>query len=118
MVQAYEMLTGTLPYGAEVPKSTTKAAQRRLQYRSARHGDRRVPVWIDEALRKAVQPDPNKRYGELSEFVFDLHHPNDEFLARTRPPLIERDPVIFWKGASFVLLVAVVVLLGIVSTVR
>ena len=117
-VVAYEMLTGTLPYGAEVPKSTTKAAQRQLQYRSARNGDRRIPVWIDEALRKAVQPDPNKRYGELSEFVFDLHHPNEEFLARTRPPLIERDPVVFWKGVSFVLLLAAVVLLGIVSAGR
>ena len=30
--------------------------------------------------------------------------------ARTRPPLIERNPVIFWKSVSFVLLLAVIVL--------
>ena len=50
------------------------------------------------------------RYEELSEFVFDLHHPNAEFLNKTRPPLIDRNPVIFWKIVSFVLLLAVIVL--------
>jgi hypothetical protein len=63
---------------------------------------------------KPSNPDPFERYEELSEFVYDLHHPNNEFLNKTRPPLIERNPVIFWKSVSFVLMVA---LLG-VSVVR
>jgi hypothetical protein len=44
----------------------------------------------------------------LSEFVYDLHHPNNAFLNKTRPPLIERNPVIFWKSISLVLLLALV----------
>ncbi len=112
-VIAYEMLTGRLPYGVEVPKAATKAAQRNLRYESVRNYDRAIPAWIDEAIQKAVHPNPYKRYEEISEFVFDLRHPNKEFLSKTRLPLIERDPVIFWKGVSFVLMVMLIVLLGI-----
>jgi serine/threonine protein kinase len=103
-VIAYQMLTGTQPYGTEVPRATTKAAQRKLSYSPARHYNRALCAWIDEALRKAVHPDPHKRYQDLSEFVFDLQHPNKEFLSRTRPPLIERNPVAFWKGVSLMLM--------------
>jgi serine/threonine protein phosphatase PrpC len=109
-VLAYQMLSGKLPYGAQVAKSRTKAAQRKLVYQSVLNEEREIPVWIDDAIRKAVEPDPIARYEELSEFVFDLHHPNKDFLNKTRPPLIERNPVIFWKSVSFVLLLAVIVL--------
>lgn len=117
-VITYEMLTGRLPYGAEVPKCKTRAEQKKLRYHSALHYHRDVPAWIDEAIRKAVHPNPQKRYHDVAEFVFDLHHPNREFLSRARPPLIERDPVIFWKGVSFILMILVIILLGIKSTVR
>ena len=113
-VIAYQMLCGKLPYGVEVAKSRTKAAQRKLAYQTVLNEEREIPAWIDDAIRKAVEPDPFERYEELSEFIYDLHHPNNEFLNKTRPPLIERNPVVFWKSVSFVLMVA---LLG-VSVVR
>ncbi|HEY8100850.1 MAG TPA: bifunctional protein-serine/threonine kinase/phosphatase [Burkholderiaceae bacterium] len=109
-VLAYQMLTGRLPYGVEVPKIRTKAAQRNLTYTSARIYDREIPAWIDEAILKAVQPNPEKRYEDLSEFVFDLRHPNKAFLNKTRQPLIERNPVIFWKSVSFILAAVIMVL--------
>jgi len=109
-VIAYQMLSGKLPYGVEVAKSRTKAAQKKLAYQTVLNEEREIPAWIDDAIRKAVEPNPFERYEELSEFVFDLHHPNNEFLNKTRPPLIERNPVIFWKSVSFVLLLAVIVL--------
>ena len=108
-VIAYQMLSGKLPYGVEVAKSRTKAAQRKLAYKTVLNEEREIPAWIDDAIRKAVEPDPFERYEELSEFIFDLHHPNNEFLNKTRPPLIERNPVIFWKSISFVLFLALVV---------
>jgi serine/threonine protein kinase len=110
-VITYQMITGRLPYGAEVPKTRTKKAQRKLNYQSARSDDRELPAWVDDALRKALAPDAAERYQEVSEFVYDLHHPNQRFLNKTRPPLIERNPVIFWKCVSFVLLLTVIVLL-------
>jgi len=110
-VIAYQMVTGKLPYGAEVAKTKTKAQQNKLKYDSIYYQQREIPAWVDEAIRKAVDPDPLKRYEEISEFVFDLHQPNKAFLNKTRPPLIERDPLLFWKGLSFILTVIIVFLL-------
>jgi serine/threonine protein phosphatase PrpC/tRNA A-37 threonylcarbamoyl transferase component Bud32 len=109
-VIAYQMLSGRLPYGAEVAKARTKSAQKKLAYKTVLNEEREIPAWVDDAIRKAVEPDPYARHEELSEFVFDLHHPNKEFLNKTKPPLIERNPVIFWKSVSFVLLLALIVL--------
>ncbi len=109
-VIAYQMLSGKLPYGVEVAKSRTKAAQKKLAYQSVLNEVREIPAWVADAIRKACGPDPLPRYEELSEIVFDLHHPNAEFLNKTRPPLIDRNPVVFWKSVSFVLLLMVIAL--------
>jgi serine/threonine protein phosphatase PrpC len=102
-VIAYQMLSGRLPYGADVARARTRAAQRRLTYASVLADDREIPAWIDEVLRKATHVDPLKRYQELSEFAHDLRHPPADFLRRTRKPLIERNPVAFWRGLALLL---------------
>ncbi|MNC33958.1 Serine/threonine-protein kinase Pkn1 [compost metagenome] len=111
-VIAYQMLTGQLPYGTQVARARSRAAQHKLVYQPARDHRREIPVWIDEVLRKALHPDPHKRYPELSEFVFELRQPSKEFISRSRPPLMERDPVRFWKGVSLILLVIIIALLA------
>lgn len=111
-VIAYQMLTGKLPYGAEVAKCKTKAGQNKLMYDSLRYENREIPAWVDNAIRKAVHPNPYKRYQELSEFIFDLRHPNQAFLNKTRPPLLERNPLAFWKGVAFILALIIVALLN------
>jgi serine/threonine protein phosphatase PrpC len=111
-VIAYQMLTAKLPYGTQVAKSRTKAAQKKLQYRSMLECRREIPVWIDEALRKAVHPDPHKRYEALSEFLFDLRHPNKTFLQKSRLPLMERNPLVFWKSVCCILVVVIAILLA------
>ncbi|MBX5461727.1 MAG: bifunctional protein-serine/threonine kinase/phosphatase [Steroidobacteraceae bacterium] len=111
-VIAYEMLSGKLPYGAEVAQSRTRAAQRRLRYRPLVDEHRAIPAWIDDVLRRATHPDPRERYEELSELLYDLRHPNPAYLKRTRPPLIERDPLMFWKALSAILLLIIAMLLS------
>jgi serine/threonine protein kinase/serine/threonine protein phosphatase PrpC len=110
-VITYQMLTAKLPYGTQVAKCKTRTDQRKLRYRSILENEREFPVWIDEAIKKAVHPDPNKRYEDISEFLFDLYHPNKAFLNRSRQPLMERDPIAFWKAVSFILAVAIVFML-------
>ena len=110
-VITYQMLSGRLPYGTEVAKSRTVTAQRNLIYASVLKEDREIPVWIDGVLEKAVHPDPLKRYESLSEFVYDLRHPNRAFLRRTRPPLVDRHPVLFWKTVSAIFALIIFVLL-------
>jgi hypothetical protein len=94
-----------------VPQARTREAQWRLQYASVLDDSREIPAWVDDAIKKAVHPNPDKRYAELSEFVYDLRHPSKAFLSKTRPPLIERNPSAFWKWVSFILLGIIVILL-------
>jgi serine/threonine protein kinase/serine/threonine protein phosphatase PrpC len=111
-VIVYQMLSGRLPYGAAAPRARTRAAQRKLEYETVLNDEREIPAWVDDAIRKAVAVDPLERYEELSEFVYDLHHPNQAFLNKTRPPLIDRYPVMFWKVVSFLLLIALITVLA------
>ncbi len=111
-VITYSLLSGRYPYGTDVSKARTLKAQRRLVYRSLLVADREIPVWVDDAIRKAVHPNPLKRQEAISEFLFDLRHPNPAFLATGRAPLLERNPVRFWQVMSALLAVLVLVLLG------
>ncbi len=108
----YQMLSGSTPYGTRVVNSRTRSAQRRLKYRSIFNEERGIPAWIDEAIKKAVHPDPHKRYDTLSEFIYNLRCPNKAFLNKTRPPLMERNPVAFWQAVSFILTIIIIVLLA------
>jgi len=111
-VIAYHLLSGRLPYGTQVANARTKMAQRRLSYISVLDEGREIPAWLDDTLKKAVHIEPLKRYDELSELVYDLRHPSQAFLNKTRPPLIERNPVLVWQGISFILLVIIIFLLA------
>lgn len=111
-VIAYQMLAGKLPYGAKVAQCRTKSAQNKLSYDSLLDDEREIPAWIDESIKKALHPNPYKRYEDLSEFLFDLRHPNKAFLNKTRQPLLERNPVAFWRGVSFILAVIIGILLS------
>lgn len=110
-VMTYQMLSGRLPYGTEIAKARTKAAQMKLSYRSVLDDEREIPFWIDAVLKKALHPNPNKRHEALSEFVYELRHPDNINLEGSISPFIERKPVTFWKSTSFVLALIIVVLI-------
>lgn len=110
-VIAYQMLSGKLPYGAQVARCKTRTEQNRLRFDAIFDANRQLPPWVNHALKKAVEPNPLKRYEEVSEFVYDLRHPNKAFISRTRPPIAERNPLAFWKGVSAVLFLLVLLLL-------
>ena len=111
-VVTYQMLSGKLPYGTKVAHARTKNAQNKLRYHSVLHDDREIPVWIDDTLQRGLQINPLKRYQELSEFIFDLKQPSKTFLRKVRPPLIERDPIVFWQSVCVILVLIIVSLLA------
>ncbi|MBQ0798198.1 MAG: bifunctional protein-serine/threonine kinase/phosphatase [Porticoccaceae bacterium] len=100
-VIVYEMITGQLPYGDRYNEGSIQ----RVAYRSARQQLPAFPVWIDRALEKAVHKNAERRYGELSEFIYDLANPNNEFLRERNEPLLARNPLVFWKSFAIVGLV-------------
>lgn len=117
-VITYQMLTGKLPYGAQAAQARTRAEFGKLRYRPASLGERGIPVWVDGALERAVHPNPLKRYDSLSEFLFDLRKPNSKYLTASTAPLIERNPLLFWKSTTIVLALAVIVLLAMLHGVH
>ncbi len=108
-VIAYELLTGALPYGE--PPLAGGRAPRSLPYIPATDHNPGLPRWVDGALRKAVHRDPKRRYQEVSELIHDLRHPNAALVDQTPRPLLERNPVAFWRTSTLVLFVLVLYLL-------
>jgi len=110
-VIAYEMLTGKFPYGEIQPSN---AAQKRYLYTPAQQYNANIPDWIDAALEKAVQSNPNKRYDLLSEFVTDLSKPSANSHP-TRQPWIERNPLRFWQVLSLIQFILLILLMMLFS---
>ena len=105
-VTLYEMLTGEMPYGPKYEKCRSLREFAALEYRPITRINSMVPTWVDGAIRKAVQVNPQKRYESLSEFEYDLERPNKEFLPDDTRPFIERSPHLFWKIAAGILAVS------------
>jgi len=64
---------------------------------SARQRNPAVPGWVNNALNKAVEPNPAQRYAYISEFITDLKKPNASLAQQHGKPLIERHPLRFWQ---------------------
>lgn len=117
-VLVYQMLTGALPYGLQVPQVRGARDLHKLHYVPLRTRRPDLPEWLDRVLRKALQPQAARRQQALSEFVHDLHEPGPEFLARDRTPLAQRHPLLFWRASTVALGLATLVLLGLRATGR
>lgn len=109
-VMVYFMLTKRLPYGADLARANSRAAQAKLQYIPVHYIREDVPAWVDSAINKAVVLEPRWRYATLSEFIYDLSHPNEDFVLSQSLPLIERNPLRFWQITSGILMFVIVIL--------
>lgn len=99
-VIAYELLTGQLPYGKELSARNI----RKVRYRSVKFFNPEIPLWVDRAIEKAVQINPDYRYERLSEFVHALSKPDPVVMKDDFVPFIKRDPVKTWRFISLLLL--------------
>ncbi|MBE2293707.1 MAG: protein kinase, partial [Phycisphaerales bacterium] len=109
-VIAYELLTGHLPYGERLGREINAKWMARLRYVSARNERPDLPVWVDGALEKAVRLDPRRRYAVETELAFNLRYPNPEFVERPFRPLLERNPVGFWRAMALLSLLGNLIL--------
>ncbi|WP_430009622.1 protein kinase domain-containing protein [Methylophaga lonarensis] len=100
----YQMLTGQLPYGEQIAKVNSRRDLNRLSYTSVQNYQPDIPHWVDKAIRKTQQLNPQQRYEKLSEFEADMRKPNPVFLREQHVPLLERDPLRFWKGLALIML--------------
>lgn len=100
----YEMLTDRQPYQGKLETSRSLQAYTNLKYEHSFHHNPHVPVWMDGAIDKALSISPQLRYQEVSEFLYDLQHPNAAFLKAQPLPLLMRNPLRFWQVVTAILL--------------
>ena len=102
----YEMLTEHLPYGKEMSVKNIK----RARYISVKRYNPEIPVWVDKAIEKAVNINPDNRFSILSEFTYALNKPDSSLINNDYVPLIKRNPVRTWQAISFVLVIVNIIL--------
>ena len=102
-VIAYEMLTGHLPSSRKTAPVKAGDGRDKAPYISALNYNPMVPLWMDGALARAIHPDPSQRYPELSEFIHDFAHPNPCFMKPGPLPLLEQNPLAFWRAAALIM---------------
>lgn len=110
-VITYQMLTGQLPFGARRVEAGNPKALKALRYTPANLHHPAVPDWVDAAICRAVSPERRFRYPLISEFVYDLRHPNPRLSAPEKLPLLQRDRDLKWK-LVIVALIAMILALG------
>ncbi len=114
----YEMFCGKLPYGDLGDHPSIKKSLQKIQSRNftaPHHYRDDLPDWVSSALQKALSPLPGDRYPALTELYRDLTQPNPAFRQESFQPLIERDPLAFWRALSLILVlsnIALLILLG------
>ena len=108
-VTLYESLAGAYPYG-EIERFQTPRFDT-LPRRLSRLNPA-VPPWLDSVILRALDADPERRYQNFSEMAYDLANPTRVTSHhRKDAPLLERNPLRFYKILSAVLFVAVLTLL-------
>jgi len=107
-VTLYEALTQAFPFG-EIERFQTPRFQAATRPRALNPN---LPSWFEAVLLRSLSTRPELRYQNYSEMLFELEHSD-----RVQPfhseaqPLLERDPLRFYKTGFFVLLTLVILLL-------
>ncbi len=111
-VTLYEALTGRLPHGEIEPFQTPGFKAARPLTALNPH----APLWLEAIVARALAVAPEQRYEAYSEMLFELENP-----AKVRPfhqpgtPLLERNPLLFFKIGFFLLLAVILGLLLVIA---
>ena len=105
-VTLFRLFTGQYPYGEIEPFSHPRFSKpdSLAKYRPD------LPAWLDALLVRALAVEPEKRPGDVLEFVLALEDGPAAAPPATRPaPLYDRNPLLFWKILSALLAMALLV---------
>lgn len=113
-VLTYYLLTKQLPYGTALAGCKSVKAMKNIHYHALQHYRPELSVGVNRVLKKALSIEPYQRFTELSEFIHELKQSSNSIVVhQPHIPLIERNPLIFWKVTSGVLFLFSLVLLSI-----
>ena len=104
-VIVYEMLTGKAPFNGKLTECRTPKAYLKTKYIPCFELNPLVPIWMDGAVKKGLRFEPERRYGDVSEFLYELQKPNPKYKRTHNALLIDKNPLIFWQSTSAVLFI-------------
>lgn len=106
-VTLYHALTGAYPYGEIEPFQRPRfgAPAPASRYRPD------TPAWLDELLRQAVAVDPQARFETAEQWLLAFDGADRQVLPSAVRPLLERNPLAFWRLFALVSLLANLTLL-------
>jgi serine/threonine protein phosphatase PrpC len=105
-VTIYRMFSRRYPYGEiepfQQPRFGTPTPL--TEYRSD------LPAWLEHLVGRAVSVDPKRRFGDVLELELEIENArvHGTPAKSNRRSLYERNPLLFWKIVSFLLLLALV----------
>jgi len=102
-VIVYEMLTGHEPFSGKLNECRTAKAYLKTKYIPCYELNPLVPIWVDGAVKKGLRFEPERRFGDVSEFLHELQNPNPKYKRTHNALLIEKNPLIFWQSISAIL---------------
>lgn len=107
-ITLYQTLTRVYPYG-EIERFQTPAFH---SPKSPLGFNPNLPPWLESVILRSIAVNPECRYRHYSEVEFDLANPEKvEPFFRAEAPLLERNPLLFYKAGFFILLACTVFLL-------
>jgi serine/threonine protein kinase len=108
-VTIYRMFTGKYPYGEIEPFSHPRF--RNAVPLQARRPD--LPGWLDQVISRAVAVNPDERFNDVLELVFELEHGAMRALPLAAEPrsIYQRNPLAFWKVTAALLFFALILAL-------
>ena len=108
---AYEMLTNNKPFTSQ----QISHSKQQLSFNAPHILNNQLPVYLSSVFDRAFSIEPKTRYQALSEFISELDPINHKFKITTQP-LLYRNPLLFWKSLSIILLVINIFLIFNLST--
>lgn len=99
-VTLYEALTKKFPYGEIEPFQNPNFKNPK----EANSLNNNIPLWLNSIILRSISIDPQKRYTNYSEMVFEIENPDKvkPFFAK-KTPLLHRDPLLFYKTGFFLM---------------
>jgi len=109
-VTLYEALTQKFPYG-EIEPFQTPSFKKVTEIKKY---NKNVPQWLSSVILRAIEKESDLRYKNYSEMLFELSNPLKvkPYFDKSRP-LIERNPVRYYKIAFMISLIVNMILGGL-----
>ncbi len=100
-VTIYRLFTRQYPYGEIEPFSHPRFGRPTPLFSSRPD----LPAWLERTVGRAIAVDPEDRYADVLEFMFELEHGADRAspVDVRRKPLYQQNPLLFWKVVAAML---------------